>query len=77
MGSPLSPIIADLVMQDLEANALDTLGLEIPFYYKNVDDIALAVPRQKTKEVLTIFNSFHPRMQFAMEIRGKNWISWM
>jgi len=77
MGSPLSPIIADLVMQDLEANTLDTLGLEIPFYYKNVDDIALAVPRQKTKEVLTIFNSFHPRMQFTLEISDNNRINFL
>jgi len=71
MGSPLSPIIADLVMQDLEANALDTLGYEIPFYYRCVDDIALAVPRHKINEVLVIFNLFHSRMQFTIEIGGK------
>jgi len=73
MGSPLSPIIADLllVMQDLEANALVALGCEIPFYYRYVDDIALAVHRHKINEVLAIFNSFHSRMQFTIEIGGK------
>jgi len=64
MGSPLSPILADLVLQDLEMNAIENLSMEIPFYYRYVDDIALAVPRQKTQEVLAMFNSFHPRMQF-------------
>jgi len=47
MGSPLSPILADLVMQDLETYALQKLGIAIPFYYRYVDDIALAVPRHK------------------------------
>jgi len=70
MGSPLSPILADLVMQDLETYALKKLGMEIPFYYRYVDDIALAVPRHKSNEFLSTFNSFHPRMQFTIEIGG-------
>jgi len=70
MDSPLSPIITDLVMQDLEINALERLGIEIPFYYRYVNDIAPAVPRHKSNEVLAMFNSFHPRMQFNIEIDG-------
>jgi len=31
--SPLSPIIADIVMQDLEKRALEGFINEIPFYY--------------------------------------------
>lgn len=42
MGSPLSPIIADLVMQDLEEKALNSIGLSLPLYYRYVDDIILA-----------------------------------
>jgi len=74
MGSPLSPILADLVMQDLEMYALEKLDIEILFYYRYVDDIALAVPRYQSNEFLSLFNSFHPRMQFTIEI---DWISWM
>jgi len=70
MGSPLSPIIADLVMQDLEAKALDALDYDIPFYHRYVDDIALAVPRHKINDILTIFNSLHSRLQFTLEIGG-------
>jgi len=44
---------------------------EMPFYYRYVDDIALAVPRNKSKEVLDLFNSVHPRLQLALEIDGK------
>jgi len=32
MGSPLSPIIADLVMQDLELEALNKLPYKTPVY---------------------------------------------
>lgn len=44
MGSPLSPILADIVMQNLEANAISHLPLRLPFYFRYVDDIALAAP---------------------------------
>jgi len=67
MGSSLSPIIADLVMQDLESNALEILDVEIPLYYRYLDDIALVVPRHKSKDVLETFNSHHPRMQFMIK----------
>jgi len=60
MGSPLSPVIADIVMQDLEKRAL----------YRYVDHILTAVLRSKTKELLNSFNSLHPRMQFTIEIGG-------
>jgi len=71
MGSALSPIIANIVMDDLETRALKKLSINIPFYYRYVDDIAMAVPRQKTEVILDTFNSFHPRLQFTMEVGGE------
>jgi len=49
MSSPLLPVIADKVMQDLEKRFRPLEGFinEIPFYYRFVDDILTAVPRQK------------------------------
>ena len=44
MGSPLSPIMADITLQDLEIEALKSLPFEPPFYYRYVDDIVLAAP---------------------------------
>jgi len=71
MGSPLSPIIAEIVLQDLERKALKLLNMEIPFYHRYVDDIALAAPRQKINECLNAFNSLHSRLQFTLETGGK------
>jgi len=39
MGSPLSPVIADIVMQELENTVLRSINFPIPIYYKYVDDI--------------------------------------
>jgi hypothetical protein len=70
MGSPLSPIIADFVMQDLESKALNKIGVALPFYFRYVDDIVMAVPNNLTDFILLTFNSFHPRLQFTIEIGG-------
>ncbi|XP_039309325.1 uncharacterized protein LOC120358632 [Solenopsis invicta] len=68
MGSPLSPIIADLVLQDLETEVLSALDFQVPFFLRYVDDIATAVPRDMVNFTLDKFNSFHPRLQFTIEI---------
>src|SRR5436190_7280107 len=68
MGFPLTPIIADIVMQDVENMALEILGINLPFFFRYVDDIACAVPNSHVEHILEIFNSIHPRLQFTMEI---------
>jgi len=37
-----------------------------------VNDILLNAPRDKSKNVLDAFNSIHPKLQFTIEIGGKN-----
>jgi len=58
VGSPLSPVITDLIMRRLETVSLMSLNLDILFYYRYVDDIA--VPPSKIDVLLEQFNSFHP-----------------
>jgi len=70
MESPMSPINANIVMEDIETRALHDLNIDMPFYYR-YDDIAMAIPRQDSQRVLHTFNSLHPRLQFTMEIGGK------
>jgi len=70
MGSPLSPIIADIVMQELETTVLSTVNFPIPIHYRYVDDILMAVPYDKIDHILNAFNNFHPRLQFTLEVGG-------
>jgi len=68
MGSPLSPIIADLVLRDLETKAINKLPFELPLYRRYVDDILLATHFDQLGIILDTFNSFHDRLQFTLEI---------
>ncbi|KAG5316616.1 MOS1T transposase, partial [Pseudoatta argentina] len=43
MRSPLFPIVADTVLQDLELTSFNKLIFDLPFYVRYVDDIALAI----------------------------------
>lgn len=64
IGSPLSLIIADIVLQNSETLALKKLILTfiltfiLIFYFKYVDDIVFTVPSSKLNELVAIFNSF-------------------
>jgi len=71
MGSPLSPVIVDIVMQDLGKRVLETFNFNIPFYYRYVDDLVMAVPTSKIEVVIETFNSYHSSLQFTTEIGHK------
>jgi len=71
MGSPLSSIIADLVRRDLEEKTLERIRTQVPFYFRYMGDIVMAISSSFHDDILDIFNSFHPRIQFIME-RGVN-----
>jgi len=77
MGSPLSPIIANIVMQDLEIRVLNTIGFTPPFYFRYVDDIITACPFNLVDHVLNIFNSFNPRLQFTIEVENNKILSFL
>jgi len=62
MGSPLSPIIADLVMQDLDTATLRSLPFELPFYYRYVDDIILMAP---SKSLNLMLRSIHNMIDYS------------
>ncbi|XP_029674796.1 uncharacterized protein LOC115242551 [Formica exsecta] len=77
MGSPLSPIIADITLQDLEMRAIEILPISLPFYYRYVDDVVLAAPPSMFSAILQTFNSFHPRLQFTMEEGADNRLNFL
>jgi len=68
MGSPLSPVIADLILQRLELSILTNLSFKPTFFYRYVDDIILAVPLCHLNDLFDKFNSFHQRLKFTMEV---------
>ena len=65
MGSPISPIFADIVMTDLEEECLEKLSFKTCVYKRCVDDTLICTPRDK---VIDVFNKYHPRLQFIPEV---------
>lgn len=68
MGSPVSPVLADLVMEMLEDEVLKKLNFRLPFYSRYVDDSSTACPLNKTDELRRIFNSYNENLQFTIEV---------
>ncbi|EFN65030.1 hypothetical protein EAG_06186, partial [Camponotus floridanus] len=77
MGSPLSPILANMVMDDLESQCLNSLNFTIPIYYRFVDDVFAIVPRTRMDEILTNFNNYHERLRFTFEMEVDSSISFL
>ncbi|XP_037942964.1 uncharacterized protein LOC119675817 [Teleopsis dalmanni] len=70
MGNPLSPTIADIVLDKLldEAIAeLKTMGITFKFITKYVDDIFAVIKKSDKEIILTTLNNFHPKIKFTYE----------
>ncbi|XP_053698903.1 uncharacterized protein LOC128745857 [Sabethes cyaneus] len=71
MGSPLSPVVANIVLERIEQAALEKLeqrGVNPVFYMRYVDDCVMGAEAEHVDEILGVFNSFHQRMQFTVEL---------
>ena len=77
MGSPLSPIIADIVLQDIENKARYKLGKTITLFHRYVDDIFLIASRDSIDLIMQTFNSFHERIKFTFEIEKDRKLSFL
>ncbi|XP_046468110.1 uncharacterized protein [Neodiprion pinetum] len=75
MGSPLSPILSDLVMEDLKTRSLNSLKFKTTFYHRYVDDILLTVPSGLIDCTVSDYNQYHERLQFTFEVEANNRIS--
>ncbi|GAB0086067.1 uncharacterized protein DMENIID0001_000530 [Sergentomyia squamirostris] len=68
MGSPLSPVIADIVMDHTLTSVTEQLPVRIIGLTKYVDDVFCLVPEGEVQTVLQAFNSYHQKIQFTVEL---------
>ena len=67
MVSPVSAVIANMVMEDVEQWALATSPVK-PFFWKRyVDDVISTVSGNEAERLLSHFNSVEPSIQFTLE----------
>jgi len=77
MGSSFSPVIADIVMRDLETSCLNSVNCHITFYYWYVDDIVMAVSFDNIDLIFKTFNNYHNRIKFTIEYGDSRSISFL
>jgi hypothetical protein len=74
MGSPLSPVIANLFMEWFEKKALDTCAKKPTLWLRYVDDTFVIWPhgKEELQKFLQHLNSLHQAIQFTIEIENNN-----
>lgn len=77
MGSPLSLVLAELMLQFLESSIFALHNFEFLFYFRCVDDILVCLPEKNTNNMFSTFNSFNSKIQFTFEVESNNSINFL
>jgi hypothetical protein len=74
MGSPLSPIVANLFMENFEERALNTYPLKPKRWKRYVDDTNVVWPhgRDELNKFLEHLNNLSDDIKFTMELEENN-----
>ena len=77
MGSPVSPVIADIFMEHLEDKAFASYPLVPCVWYRFVDGIISVVKKDGVQSLLTHLNDQHRRINFTMEVESSDSLPFM
>jgi hypothetical protein len=71
MGSPLSPVMANLFMEEFEKKALATATLKLGLCFRYLDDTLSSWSHglDNLQKFLDHINSFHPSIKFTLKYR--------
>ena len=67
MGSPISPIVANLYLEDLETKAIQSAHNPPSFWRRFVDDTLTIIKSSQIESFLNHLNSIHHHIQFTKE----------
>ena len=67
MGSPISPLIANLYMEDFEIQAIRTSPTPPTLWKRYVDDTFTIIKKNNRDSFLEHLNSIHPNIRFTCE----------
>ena len=72
MGSPISPVIADLVMEEIEETAIATASHPPKWWFRYVDDSHACLRKDQVDEFHQHLNSINTNIQFTQELEDTN-----
>ena len=77
MGSPVSVVVAEIVMQNIEEQALSTYTKTLPLWLRYVDDTFTAVHKDEIDTFHEHLNRQNPHIQFTKEIEENDKIPFL
>lgn len=77
MGSPLSPILAKIVMTHLFETITPKIFFPLKFLCVYVDDTLCILETKHIFNMLSLINSFHPKLQFTVETETNKSINFL
>ncbi len=67
MGSPVSPIVANLCMEEIEDLALSTSSMPPKKWFRYVDDVFSIIKKHALTNFYKLLNSIDPHINFTIE----------
>ena len=77
MGSPVSVVIAEIVMQSIEQSILPRIQDYSLFWYRFVDDVITCVREDHIQTCLSTINSINSHIQFTVEIEMNSCLNFL
>ena len=77
MGSPVSPVVANIFMAELETKALEGFGCAPSVWYRYVDDVLSVVKRSLVQSLLDHLNGQHESITFTVEMEENGVLPFM
>ena len=71
MGSPVSPVVANIFMQHMEEEAIETCPYTLRCWRRYVFGVFAIVRKEGTDGILSHLNSFYPTIQFTVEVEDE------
>jgi len=77
MGSPVSAILANFVMEHVEEKALSSTPNPPKWWFRYVDDSHVCIKREQVDEFHSHLNSINPHITFTIEIESEGSIAFL
>src|SRR5258705_6679797 len=68
MGNPLSSILANIFMHEINSKIHDNTPFAIKFWTRYVDDVLTALHKDHIIPFLNYINTLHPHIKFTHEV---------